>query len=130
MQFTQFKSTCLKKLESVRVTGRKLSKAVPSSSIFQLSRLSGVPLRWRSIEPLRKLSYGETAPFCRRSKVENADVQKYLVDISYLNNQRLSEISFDQTKTPHTRLNQPMKSRRQTYQGCPSESALFQAPDC
>ena len=51
--------TCLKKLEIVIVTGRNESKAVPISSAFQLSRLSGVPLFGRSIDDFRKLSYGE-----------------------------------------------------------------------
>jgi len=52
-------ATCLKKLEIVIVTGRNESKAVPISSAFQLSRLSGVPLFGRSIDDFRKLSYGE-----------------------------------------------------------------------
>jgi len=49
----------LKKLETVIVTGRNVSSAVPTSSAFQLSRLSGVPLFGRSSDDLRKLSYGE-----------------------------------------------------------------------
>jgi len=52
-------ATCLKKLEMVMVTGRNKSNAVPMSSAFQLSRLSGVPLFGRSIDDFRKLSYGE-----------------------------------------------------------------------
>jgi len=43
----------------VIVTGRNESSAVPMSSAFQLSRLSGVPLFGRSSDGFRKLSYGE-----------------------------------------------------------------------
>jgi len=52
-------ATCLKKLETVIVTGRNESSAVPISSAFQLSCLSGVPLFGRSSDDFRKLSYGE-----------------------------------------------------------------------
>jgi len=52
-------ATCLKKLETVIVTGRNESRAVPISSAFQLSCLSGVPLFGRSSDDFRKLSYGE-----------------------------------------------------------------------
>ena len=54
-------ATCLKKLEMVMVTGRNESRALLTSSAFQLSRLSGVPLFGRSIDDFRKLSYGEKA---------------------------------------------------------------------
>jgi len=43
----------------VIVTGLNESSAVLMSSEFQLSRLSGVVLFGRSIDALRKLSYGE-----------------------------------------------------------------------